>query len=50
MPATALPAKPKPKVTYPRPELVHDHRTLFKEPAYTDGEPYALEDDGDDDE
>ena len=39
-----------PAATYPRPRLVHDHATLFQEPTYSDGQPYALEDDGDDDD
>jgi hypothetical protein len=47
MPATAL--KPKPKLSYPRPPLVHDHTTLFREPAYEGGQPYA-DDDGDEDD
>jgi hypothetical protein len=40
--------RPKPRHDYPRPQLVHDHRLLFVEPAYKDGEPYA--DDEDDEE
>lgn len=35
---------------WPRPPLIHDHRTLFREPAYTDGQPYADDDDLEDDE
>ena len=43
MPATTAP----PKHAYPRPPLVHDRATLFREPAYQDGEPYAEPDDED---
>lgn len=35
-----------PRREWPRPPLVHDHGTLFREPTYTDGQPYAA--DGDD--
>ena len=37
-----------PRREWPRPPLVHDHRQLFREPAYEDGQPYQdddLEDD-----
>ncbi|AKZ60780.1 hypothetical protein SAM23877_p071 (plasmid) [Streptomyces ambofaciens ATCC 23877] len=40
----------KPRITYPRPPLTRDHRALFREAAYQDGQPYAdelLEDDED---
>ena len=43
---TARPSKPA--HDWPRPQLVHDHRTLFREPVYLDGQPYrddVLEDD-----
>lgn len=43
MPATTL----KPKPSWPRPQLVHDHRQLFVQPVYEDGQVYA--DDSDDD-
>lgn len=36
--------RPKPNPVYPRPPLIHDHRLLFKEPVYTDGRPYAVDD------
>ncbi|MFB7738258.1 hypothetical protein ACFC08_28495 [Streptomyces sp. NPDC056112] len=49
MPATAAPAKPKPKVAYLRPPLVHDHGKLFVEASYEDGEPYTSDDDLEDD-
>jgi hypothetical protein len=49
MPATTYPAKPKPKVSYPRPALVHDHGTLFREPAYEDGQAYVEPDDDSED-
>ncbi|WP_446458697.1 hypothetical protein [Streptomyces rochei] len=41
----------KPRINYPQPPLVRDHRELFREPTYQDGQPYndgALEDDDDD--
>ena len=44
---TPRPAAPRRE--WPRPPLVHDHRQLFREPAYTDGQPYA-DDDLEDDE
>lgn len=34
----------KPRIDYPRPPLVRDHRDLFREPAYEDGQPYADQD------
>jgi hypothetical protein len=40
--------RPRPKHAYPRPPLVHDHRQLFREPAYADGQPYAVDDEDDD--
>ncbi|MFD7995562.1 hypothetical protein [Streptomyces mexicanus] len=46
MPATISP----PKSSYPRPQLVHDHARLFREPVYTDGQPYDLEADDEDDD
>ncbi|MFF8544754.1 hypothetical protein ACF060_31210 [Streptomyces werraensis] len=30
-----------PPASYPRPQLVHDHRRLFVEPVYQDGLVYA---------
>lgn len=30
---------------WPRPQLVHDHTALFREPVYTDDQPYADDDD-----
>lgn len=42
---TTAPTKPKP--TWPRPQLVHDHQQLFVQPVYEDGQVYA--DDSDDD-
>lgn len=50
MPATARPPQPKVRLSYPRPPLVHDHTTLFQEPAYNNGEPYSAEPDDDDPE
>ena len=44
MPATATPPKP----AYPRPPLAFQREDLFREPTYNDGQPYALEDDEDD--
>ncbi len=42
-----------PPASYPRPQLVHDHKRLFIEPAYQDGlvytEPADDEDPEDDD-
>ena len=32
---------------YPRPPLVFQHRDLFREPAYENGQPYADEDEDD---
>jgi hypothetical protein len=37
MPATITP----PAASYPRPQLVHDHKRLFVEPAYQDGLVYT---------
>ncbi|MGA5670122.1 hypothetical protein ACPCTG_32155 [Streptomyces pseudogriseolus] len=39
---TARPVKPA--RDWPRPQLVHDHRTLFREPVYPDGQPYQDDD------
>lgn len=49
---TLRPAKPR--HDYPRPPLIRDHTSLFREAAYGDGQPYSdgngnLEDDEDDD-
>lgn len=44
MPATITP----PRDSYPRPHLVHDHARLFQEPAYADGQPYADDQDDED--
>ncbi|MET8571824.1 hypothetical protein [Streptomyces sp. NPDC004783] len=41
---------PKPRIDYPRPPLVHDHGRLFREPIYTDGQPYTEGDDLEDDD
>lgn len=30
----------KPRIAYPRPPLVRDHRELFREAVYGDGQPY----------
>ncbi|WP_329474203.1 hypothetical protein OIE75_41185 (plasmid) [Streptomyces sp. NBC_01723] len=46
MTAPTLPAA-KPRHDYPRPPLVRDHRDLFREADYGDGQPYS---DGLDDE
>lgn len=35
---------------WPRPQLVHDHAALFREPVYVDGQPYAVDDDLEDDD
>ncbi|MEV8248030.1 hypothetical protein AB0R01_30305 [Streptomyces rochei] len=41
----------KPRINYPRPPLVRDHRVLFREPTYQDGQPYSDGmDDGPEDE
>ena len=45
MPATATP----PKHAYPRPPLVHDRATLFREPVYEVGQPYPLDDEDEED-
>ncbi|MGW4270787.1 hypothetical protein ACWEGQ_00115 [Streptomyces seoulensis] len=46
MPATIT----VPRDSYPRPHLIHDHTSLFIEPAYPDGQPYADDqDEGDED-
>ncbi|MFJ6069001.1 hypothetical protein ACIQHU_38930 [Streptomyces tendae] len=45
-PAPTRPAKPR--IAYPRPPLVRDHASLFREAVYCDGQPYSdgdLEDD-----
>lgn len=34
-------ADTRPRIVYARPPLVRDHRELFVEPVYTDGQPYA---------
>ncbi len=39
---------PKPKLSYPRPQLVHDHAVLFREAAYDDGRLYGEPDPEDD--
>ncbi|MBJ6623553.1 hypothetical protein [Streptomyces sp. DHE17-7] len=36
------------RASWPRPPLVHDHRVLFREPTYQDGQPYADDLDEDD--
>lgn len=46
-PAPTRPAKPR--ITYPRPQLVRDHAVLFREPTYEDGQPYADDTDIEDD-
>jgi hypothetical protein len=46
MPTTAT----RPKVDYPRPPISHEHRELFKEPVYTDGQSYSDPRDDEDDE
>ncbi|MFJ8657408.1 hypothetical protein ACIRNU_34360 [Streptomyces rochei] len=38
----------RPRINYPRPPLVRDHRELFREPTYPDGQPYAEDLDEDD--
>jgi hypothetical protein len=43
MPAT------DPAPSRPRPPLVHEHRQLFREPAYEDGQPYDDSDEDDQD-
>jgi hypothetical protein len=50
MPAPTPVRAPKPKPVYPRPPLVHDHTTLFQEPAYPDGQPYVVPDDEEDED
>lgn len=45
MTAPTRPAKLR--IDYPRPQLVHDHTTLFREPVYKDGQPYDEPDDED---
>lgn len=46
MPRTITP----PPSAYPRPQLTHDHATLFQEPVYVDGQPYTTDLDDEDDE
>ncbi|MFE6412631.1 hypothetical protein ACFVOR_37490 [Streptomyces sp. NPDC057837] len=46
MPTTAT----KPRIDYPRPPVVFQHRDLFREPAYEDGQPYTGDEDLEDDE
>ncbi|MGP3737996.1 hypothetical protein ACTWJ9_33340 (plasmid) [Streptomyces sp. GDS52] len=48
--ARTLRRPPGPRREWPRPQLVHDHASLFREPAYADGQPYAADDDLEDDE
>lgn len=36
-----MPASTRPCIAYPRPPLVRDHGTLFREAVYQDGQPYA---------
>lgn len=44
-PATIRPPRTtSPRREWPRPALVHDHRQLFREPAYEDGQPYTNDD------
>lgn len=45
--ARTLSRPPGPRREWPRPRLVHDHRALFVEPAYADGQPYAADDEDD---
>ncbi|MGV9891657.1 hypothetical protein [Streptomyces sp. NPDC003395] len=45
---TTTTGRPKPRIDYPRPQLVRDHAVLFQEPVYEDGQPYT--DDDEDDE
>lgn len=47
---TRPPRTASPHREWPRPALVHDHRQLFREPAYLDGQPYTNDDDLEDDE
>lgn len=49
MTLTALARPTQPATAWPRPQLVHDHGALFREPAYEDGQPYDQDDDEDDD-
>lgn len=46
--STLRPAKPR--LVYPRPPIVRDHRVLFREPTYQDGQPYTDTEDLEDDE
>jgi hypothetical protein len=50
--SASAPTRPtKPRIAYPRPPLVRDHRELFREAVYGDGQPYNdgnLKDDEDD--
>lgn len=41
---TLLPTRP----VYPRPPIVCDHATLFREAVYEDGQPYGEQDDEED--
>lgn len=47
MPASTRPHKPK--IVYPRPPIVVLPGDLFREPVYTDGQPYAADEDDDED-
>jgi hypothetical protein len=49
MPTTATRPKAD-KVDYPRPPISHEHHDLFREPVYTDGQPYTDADDFEDDD
>ncbi|MFD8899873.1 hypothetical protein [Streptomyces ardesiacus] len=44
------PAPAKPRIAYARPPLVRDHRELFREAVYGDGQPYNDGDLEDEDE
>jgi hypothetical protein len=47
-PAPVRPAKAR--IAYPRPPLERDHRVLFREATYLDGQPYSDGQDDEDDE
>jgi hypothetical protein len=40
----------KPRQEYPKPTVSYEHHQLFREPVYTDGQPYKGDEDDDPDD
>ncbi len=43
------PVAVRPAPARTRPAVVHEHRQLFREPVYADGQPYARDEDDEED-